>query len=347
VSASIYTSEPEITGPVDLCRPGGVLLDPRARGWSRRPLHRANLRGRWGRTKRWDYWAVLTDRWVVALVYADVDYLGLVEVSWIDLATGRRGGRQAAVPLGRGVDLPEIPGTEPLRFRGRHLGVDVDDGPDGTRLRATWTEPDHRIGRLDVTVAAPPGHESLNVVIPWSDRLFQFTSKHQARPATGVLDADGQRIGIGGDAGDAWGVLDVGRGRWPYRTRWNWAGGAGRAGSGAVVGLQMGGRWTVGTGYTENGVIVAGELVKIGEELDWGYDWDRPMAPWRVRGPQSGLDLTLTPRYDRHVRTNALVLSTEVHQVFGRWTGTVPSPGGGRLEVDGILGFAEESRSRW
>lgn len=26
-----------------------------------------------------------------------------------------------------------------------------------------------RPGRLDVTVALPPGHESLNVVIPWSD----------------------------------------------------------------------------------------------------------------------------------------------------------------------------------
>lgn len=341
------TSEPELTRPVDLCQPGGVLLNRGARGWSRRPLHRANLQGRWGRNKRWDYWAVLTDRWVASLVYADVDYLGLVEVAWIDLATGRRGGRQAAVPLARGVDLPDVPGSTPLRYHGRHLAVDVVDEPDGTRLRSTWTEPDHRIGRLDVRVAAPPGHESLNVLIPWSARLFQFTSKHQARPAVGTLEADGQVVVLGGDAGEAWGVLDVGRGRWPYRTRWNWGGGAGRAGGGEVVGLQLGGRWTVGTGFTENGVIVDGELVKIGDELTWDYDWARPMEPWRVRGERVGLDVTLDPVYDRHVRTRALVLSTEVHQVFGRWTGTVPSPGGGELAVDGLLGFAEESRSRW
>ncbi len=350
------TAEPEITGPVDLCRPGGVLLNPAARGWSRRPLHRANLRGRWGRTKRWDYWAVLTDRWVASLVYADVDYLGLVEVSWIDLATGRRGGRQVVVPLARGVDLPEVPGSTALRHESRHLTVDisdvsdVSDGPEGsagTRLHATWTEPDHRIGRLDVLVDSPPDHESLNVVIPWSDRLFQYTSKHQARPAVGTLDADGQQVDLGGEAGEAWGVLDVGRGRWPYRTRWNWAGGAGRSDGGAVVGIQMGGRWTVGTGFTENGIVVDGELVKIGDELDWRYGWDRPMEPWRVRGEAAGLDLTLVPVYDRHVRTEALVLSSEVHQVFGRWTGTVPSPGGGVIGVEGVVGFAEESRSRW
>ena len=35
--------------------------------------------------------------------------------------------------------------------------------------------------------------------------------------------------------------------------------------------------------------------------------------------PTGALDLTLEPVYDRHSRTNALVLATEVHQVFGHW----------------------------
>ena len=51
------THEPELTEPVDLCTPDGAALNPAARGWSRRPLHRANLDGRWGLNKRWDYWA--------------------------------------------------------------------------------------------------------------------------------------------------------------------------------------------------------------------------------------------------------------------------------------------------
>jgi len=44
------THEPELTAPVDLC--DGARLNPAARGWSRRPLHRANLSARWGRNKR-------------------------------------------------------------------------------------------------------------------------------------------------------------------------------------------------------------------------------------------------------------------------------------------------------
>jgi hypothetical protein len=48
-----------------------------------------------------------------------------------------------------------------------------------------------------------------------------------------------------------------------------------------------------------------------------------------------------------HAPINALVLKTEAHQVFGRWTGVVSDERGDRHRVEGILGFAEESRSRW
>lgn len=346
--------EREITAPVDLCTPDGRRLAPAARGWSRTPLHTANLRGRPLRTKRWDYWAVLAGDLVLAVTYGDVGYLGMATVWWADLDTGTEGGRDVPAPLGRGLHLPDLPGSEPLRARAKHLRLDLVDDPGGTTIGAHWDEADGTPAALDVRVETPPGHESLNVVIPWSDTTFQYTSKHQARPAHGTLRVGDVEHRIGADraepggTGPAWGVLDVGRGRWPYSTRWNWGGGAGVATDGTtVVGIQVGGRWTEGTGHTENGVIVDGRLTKIGQELDWDYDWDAPLRPWRVHHPDGSLDLTLTPRHDRHTKVQALVLATEVHQVFGPWTGHVTAEDGTVVTVDGIDGFAEESRSRW
>jgi hypothetical protein len=339
----VATHEHELTQPVDLCGPDGRRLNPAACGWSRRPLHRANLRGGWGRTKRWDYWAVLTEEVVVTLTFADVDYLGLAVVGWIDLQDHSTGGHQVARPLARGIDLPEVHGAVPLRWADDAAELTATTDDDGTRLTATWTEADGRPASLDVTVREPVGHESLNVVIPWSDRRFQFTSKHQARPTSGRLVVGDREHRLDGTGG----VLDVGRGRWPYRTRWNWGGGSGSTTDGRAVGIQVGGRWTDGTGFTENGVLVDGRLVKVGADLTWAYDWDRPLDPWRVTSPGGDLDLTLTPVHDRHERTNALVLRTEVHQVFGHWSGSVPDGEGGTLAVRGALGFAEESRSRW
>ncbi|HEY5013138.1 MAG TPA: DUF2804 domain-containing protein [Acidimicrobiia bacterium] len=345
------THERELTEPVDLATADGRSLNPAARGWSRRPLHRANLRGDWGRTKRWDYWAILAGDLVVSSVYADVDYLGLADVWWVDLATGHTGGRGIVAPFARGMRLPDVPATAPLHVARRHFELDISDDADGTtHLRARWDERDGSPARLDASIALPVGHESLNVVIPWSDRRFQFTSKHQARPAHGELVVGDRHRPFGRDSGGngaAWGVLDVGRGRWPYRTRWNWGGGAGATTDGRIVGIQIGGRWTEGTGFTENGVIVDGVLTKLGTELRWQYDWDEPTRPWLVDDPHGRLHLRLDPRFDKHSKTEAGVMGTETHQVFGTWSGTFVADDGESIELAGIQGFAEESRSRW
>lgn len=341
------THERELFDPVDLCTADGAKLNPDARGWSRRPLHRANLHGQLGRNKRWDYWAILAGDVVVSTVYADIDHFGLADVWWADLTTGRAGGAGVLVAAEE-VSLPERCGTEPLHLAHADLGLDITDDHGGTHLVARWREPDGRTGALDVVVALPAGHESLNVVIPWDDEQFNFTSKHQARPATGTLTVGDLRWDIGGPAGDAWGVLDVGRGRWPSTIRWNWGGGAGRSGD-HEIGLQFGAKWTEGSGFTENGFLVDGTLTKIGRELRWDYDWDDPLSPWRITDPGGQLDVTLTPRYDKHTKVGGDEddFGSETHQVFGTFAGSVRTDEGETFTFDAVQGFAEEARQRW
>lgn len=340
------THEIEITEAVDLCVADGSALNPAARGWSRRPLHRANLHGCAGTNKRWDYWAVLAGDLVISAVYSDIDRFGLADVYWADLVSGETGGRAILVPS-EAIALPEVPGTAPLLVDRDGLDLAIVDDGGGTTLRARWTEPDGRPAHLEVVVDLPAGHESLNVVIPWDDHVFNFTSKHQARPAAGELVVGDRRWAFGGSHGtDAWGVLDVGRGRWPSEIAWNWGGGAGRVAD-HVVGLQFGAKWTEGSGFTENGLIVDGRLSKIGRELSWDYDWDQPMQPWRVVDPDGQLDVVLTPRFDKHSHVDAGELGSETHQVFGTWSGSLRTDDGLELTFDGLQGFAEEARQRW
>jgi hypothetical protein len=343
---AMTTHERELVDPVDLCTPDGSQLDPRALGWSRRPLHRANLHGEHGRNKRWDYWAILAGDLVVSAVYADIDHFGLADVWWADLVTGRSGGAGTIAPAGA-LTLPDRCSTEPLTIDSDDLALEIVDHDHGTHLAARWRDSDGHTGTLDTVVAMPAGHESLNVVIPWDDRTFNFTSKHQARPATGTLTVGDERWEIGGGTGDAWGVLDVGRGRWPSTIEWNWGGGAGRSGD-HEIGLQFGGKWTEGSGFTENGFLVDGTLTKIGRELEWQYDWDDPMSPWRIADPGGQLEVTLTPRYDKHSKVgDDDGFGSETHQVFGTFAGHVRTDDGHTYPFDSVQGFAEEARQRW
>jgi hypothetical protein len=341
------THERELSEPVDLCTPDGARLNPAALGWSRSPLHRANLADHHGRNKRWDYWAILAGDLVISTVYADIDFAGLSDVWWAEIPTGRQGGKGVLVDAAA-VSLPDRCGTEPLRLVHDGFDLAITDHADGTELVIRWQEPNGQPGELDVVVGRPAGHESLNVVIPWDDETFNFTSKQQARPATGRFRSGDLEREIGGRAGDAWGVLDVGRGRWPSPIAWNWGGGAGRSGE-HVVGLQFGAKWTEGSGFTENGFVVDGVLTKIGRELRWDYRWDEPMAPWHITDPGGQLDVILTPTYDRHskVGEDGDELGSETHQVFGTFAGFVRTDDGRELTFDALQGFAEEARQRW
>jgi hypothetical protein len=339
-------AEREITQPVDLCDRRG-RREGAARGWSRRPMLRANLHGRWGRKKQWDYWCVITDEVIVSLVYADIDYAGLASVWVKEQATDLQATAGVLRPLGRGFDLPQAVCTGGVSIARPALTLRIEELESCTHLTAKAPKFAHGPIDVDIEVHKPEGHESLNVVVPWSDRTFQFTSKHNTRPAVGTVRV-GDREWTVDAAHDAWGVQDLGRGIWPYANRWNWASGSGRAADGRVVGLQFGAKWTEGTGATENGLCIDGRLTKIGEELDVSYDWDRPMQPWRFRTRSTDqVDVTLTPTFDRYDVTDLKLLKMEVHQCFGTWSGRVVGDDGVPAVLDGIRGFAEEARNRW
>ncbi|WP_121254283.1 DUF2804 domain-containing protein [Nocardioides ferulae] len=332
----------EITEPVDLCRPDG-RLNRDAVGWSRTPLHRANLRTDlraglhgWGRTKRWEYWGVVTPTHVVGLVVSSLDYAGVLGIYVLDRVTKQETVHDATVPLGRGVRLPDRAGTGRVEAHGGNLAFVFDQGVDATTLRAT--APDVTV---DLTLPAVPGHESLGVVVPWSDRLFQYTVKDVSRPVRGQLVVGGRPHDV--PAGDSFAVLDHGRGRWPYSMTWNWA-----AGSGPGRGIQLGGKWTAGTGSTENALFVDGRahyLGGAGEELRWDYDRTDWQRPWRMTG--SRVEATLHPFHERAARTNLLVVAAETHQCFGEFSGWATSDDGERVPLDGLVGWTEEARNRW
>ncbi|OIQ79798.1 hypothetical protein GALL_384560 [mine drainage metagenome] len=336
-------TEREITGSVELCLPDG-RLNRDAVGWSRRPLHGTrlprSLRHGWGRTKRWEYWGVVTPTHVVTLTVAHLDYAAQHQVWVLDRRTDEEIDTTAVVPFGAGCRLPDSSGTGPSRAHARGLDIAIDEGDRRTRLRARTSRVE-----VDVVVEVPDGHESLGVVVPWSDTRYQYTLKDVARPTSGHLVVDGTRHDV--PAGGAWAVLDHGRGRWPYSMRWNWGAGSGVV-DGRTVGVQVGGAWTDGTGSTENGLLLDGRLHKNSDELVWEYDRTDWLTPWRVHdADRARVDLTFTPFHERAARTNLLVVASETHQCFGNWTGWMADDSGARIPVDGAVGWAEEARNRW
>lgn len=334
--------ERELTSPIDLCQPDG-RLHPAAVGWSRKPLHRCNLHGRWPRKKRWNYWAVTTETHLFSATVSHLDYAGLVFIYFADFAAGLLTEMTQLIPLGRGCNLPDtVDGDVDFARSGLRVAMQQTNG--GWRLVVEVADFEGRPLAAQFTIAAPPDHETLNVVVPWNERTFQFTSKQNTLPAEGVVRIGGNETRFTGPQSFA--CLDFGRGIWPRDCRWNWGSASGRQ-NGRAIGLNLGGQWTNGTGSTENGVCVDGRLSKLSEELIWQYDKTAFMRPWRISAPSGAIDLTFTPFLERVAASNVWLVRSEVHQMFGRYNGAITTAEGETIPIHNLVGWAEDHIARW
>lgn len=332
----------EITAPVRLCGPSGEL-NPDAEGWSRHPYHIDNMRGRPLRKKRWEYWCVTGEKFCFSVTIAHVDYFGFCTAYLLEYETGEFAETTGVRVFPR---TPRMPAREAENVccRRRSLACSVEKGAEEVRIRAEAPRFGGKPMKADIQIGRPQAHETLNVLVPWDRRTFQFTSKQQCLPATGTVVWGGRELVF--EAGTSFACLDYGRGIWPYRTNWNWAAFSGVSGE-DVIGVNLGAQWTGGTGMTENGIVVNGRLHKVFDDVQVDYDSNDFMRPWRLRTVDTGeIDLELTPFYDRYSAMNLLLLRAATHQCFGRFRGVL-RPGGQEIPVDNVVGWAEDVRMRW
>ena len=341
-ATGVMHDEPELTAPVPLCGPDG-LLNRDAVGWSRHPLHTCNLVPALERKKKWNYWAVTSDDLLFSATIADIERLQVGGAYLYHRATKRHIESGLARPPGT-IVMPEgVAGDIALANDGIQIAL-TDEGA-GTRIRVDARDFGGLPLEADIVVERPRGHETLNVVIPWTDVQFQYTSKQNTLPATGYVRLGDERFDL---ASPAFGCLDYGRGVWPEHTLWNWGSASGLQG-GHTVGLNLGGQWTDGTGMTENGICIDGRLTKISEDLIFEYDSTARMKPWRGRtAVTERIDLRFEPEFDRASSSGRREsFFTDAHQMFGCYAGHVSPDGGERIELRGMFGWIEDHEARW
>ena len=336
-----HYAEPEITEPVDLCDAAG-RLNPAAVGWARRPIIRGNLSAHWPRKKRWNFWNWISPRFVFSVTLADIDYAAFCAVSFTDFESGEQvAGTAFARP--HSFAMPEQVEC-PVRFRGGSMAYEnVNEGGD-IQVRFQGRAKNGTALSADFVARQPPGQESLTVVVPWTPERFQLNCKENTRPCEGTVTVGDRRYEM--DPSDCHAVQDFGRGMWPYRSFWNWGVATGVQ-DGRRVGINVGAKWTTGTGANENALCIDGRLYKVMEDLQWDYDPGAAMQVWRVRSTHSdAIDLELQPIVAQRSKLNVGAIATGGVCVFGRWKGTIRA-GGDPIRIDGLIGWAEEFAHRW
>lgn len=342
----------EITQPGPLLTSTGSLAQV---GWARQPLLEANLEQaafypphlrafQKFRVKRWDYYALFTPHRFYSATVADLGYAANVFVYALDFATNELHEEGKIVSSGA-VSLTRGPEAGLTHYHSKDLNIEFRTDAATRRLLVDWPAFNKGRGiRFDVYLHTPPGGESMNIVIPIKSNRFYYNRKVNCLPAEGLVHYGEIRDEL--FPSQSFGSLDWGRGVWEYRSYWNWASASGCLPDGRTVGLNLGCGFGDTSKASENALILDHRIHKLDGVL-FSYDKHDYEKPWRFRDDGGRLDLTFTPFKHRIARSNLLVITSEVHQMFGRYSGTVEADDGEVIKIENLVGFAEEHHAKW
>jgi hypothetical protein len=297
------------------------------------------------RIKRWDYYAVFSPRRFFSATIADLGYAGNLFVYTMDFATGALHEEGLVIPFGNGIILPRNSDSGDSHFADKRLKLDFSLHPGCRHLSVSWPNFDGGRGiQAEIDLAVAPEYESMNITIPIGAKRFYFNQKINCMPASGAIHYGDLTESL--DPSTCLGSLDWGRGVWEYRSFWNWASASGFLPDGRTIGLNLGCGFGDLSRAGENAIILDHRIHKL-EQVKFDYVSGDYMRPWKFTDAQGRLNVVFTPFKDRLAQTNLGIISSQVHQMFGRYNGAFLTDEGETIQIKDLIGFAEEHHARW
>lgn len=192
--------------------------------------------------------------------------------------------------------------------------------------------------------------ESMVIATPYKEdkKAFYYNQKINCMKAKGSASFDGKEYLF--EPEHSFGTLDWGRGVWTYSNTWYWG-----SASGLYNGKSFG--FNIGYGFgdteqaTENMLFYDGKAHKlehvrfhIPKKENGKEDY---LKPWTFRSSDGRFEMNFDPIIDRAACTDVILIKSDQHQVFGKFSGCAVLDDGTKIVIKDFLGFAEKVLNRW
>lgn len=303
------------------------------------------------RIKEWDYYIVMNSDFAVALTVADNSYMGLLSASLLDFKTGwqHTESRMTAFPLGK-TALPQSSACGETVYSDKQVNFAFAVKPGRRELKCEFLDfCDHKPLTCAIDLE-DRGDQSMVIATPFKNapKAFYYNQKINCMPASGAAEFDGRLYEFLPES--SFGTLDWGRGVWTYNNTWYWGSASGVAG-GRRFGFNIGYGFGDTSAASENMLFYDGRAHKLdGVRFNIPKDQkgrERFMDSWTFSSTDGRFEMDFVPVLDRRAKSSALVIESDQHQVFGKFTGRAVLDGGEVVEIKDFMGFAEKARNKW
>ncbi|RUS42632.1 DUF2804 domain-containing protein [Cohnella sp. AR92] len=334
-----------ITNAGPVLGPNGSLQQ---RGYSTRSVlhyNRDGIKAAPWKIKEWDFYQVSNDDFCLQMTIGHVSYAGNVSVKLFEFKTGVRYEitKMLVLPFNR-LKLPSSAEQGDVIYRSGGMKMEFRQSAGERSLRCEATDKKSPPITVDIKLAQPDP-SSIVIATPFDENpaYFYYNHKINCMPAEGTVRIGEKEYRFEPDS--AFGLLDWGRGVWPFHHEWYWG-----SGSGYVDGKRFG--FNIGYGFgntsaaTENMLFYDGTAHKLGKVIfdlaGGGY-----LSKKRIVSDDGRLDMEFVPIYDNLQITKMLFVDNCIHQVFGTFSGRAVLDDGRTVEFKDLVAFAEHAVNNW
>lgn len=313
-------------------------------GYSKKSLlvyDRKDIKAAPWRRKEWDFYQVSNQHLCLQFTIGHAAYAGQVSLMLFDFVKGEKYldlSQMLVLPFNR-LHMPsDAEDSHVLSYDKDGVFMKFEVKKDVRRLRCRWNDVQAEI----YLKRCCPDSLVINVPFDENPRAFYYNQKINCMTAEGYVRTKEKEWRF--ERKDSFGLLDWGRGVWPFHNEWYWSNGTGyldRVMFGFNLGCGFGNTDTA----SENMLFYDGKGHKLGKvSFTLGKDY---MQPWRLTDREGRLDLVFTPSYDRTTAVKMLWVDNCCHQMFGTFSGKAVLDDGTVLEVKDVVSFAEHAVNNW
>ncbi len=301
------------------------------------------------RIKEWDYYYIGNADFGVALTIDDNAYMGLDSVSFLNFKEGWEVTKSPMQILTKGKKhLPASSAVGDVESKGKGYALSFRHTAEGRHLSFFMEDfKDHKkiSGEIDLLC---PADDTMVIATPFAkDGYFYYNQKINCMLASGEVFLGDERYVFNKE--DAMGLLDWGRGVWTYKNTWYWGSASGYVGD-HRFGFNIGYGFGDTSAASENMLFYDGKAHKLSQVTfnipvkDGKEDY---MSPWTFTSDDGRFEMDFVPVMDRASNTDFVVLGSDQHQVFGKFTGEAVLDDGTVIEIRDFMGFAEKVMNKW
>lgn len=294
------------------------------------------------RLKEWNFYQFQKDKKVLQLTIGHVSYMCSVSLALFDLDTGKKDEIGTMKPLFvPKLDLnPEENSFNEYKEKDFYMSFEVKDKQRIITFKGKSKK--YEDVECKLILENDINNEKMVIATPFTQKKDQFylNYKENYYKADGYVRFDEKETSFDNSCG----LLDWGRGVWPYKHEWFWGSMTSNI-DGVPFGFNIG--WGFGdlSNASENMYFYNQKAYKVGK-LKVTRNKENYLDNWHLVDDEGNFELNFTPIYDNYTENKYVVIDTHCNQVFGYFEGYIKVDGK-QINFENKLAFIEHAVNKW